>query len=122
MSPFPSDGMTVMVSTVLPSGREVLIPAPRTEHAGEEGHFGQSDGFTDVAFRLEFKDLVDTATEIALMLRASMEKIRPQKATVELSIGVDAKSGQLTAFFVEGGANGALKLTLEWGGLASEVA
>ncbi len=56
------------------------------------------------------------------MLRASMEKIRPQKATVELSIGVDAKSGQLTAFFVEGGANGALKLTLEWGGLASEVA
>lgn len=122
MAEFPSDFTVPMVPTVLPSGREVLIPAPRVGGTRDDGPIEQSEGFTDVAFRLEFKDLVDTATEIAVMLRRSMEKICPQRATVELSIGVDAKTGQLTAFFVEGGANGAMKLTLEWGGQTSEPA
>ncbi|MFC0506366.1 CU044_2847 family protein [Micromonospora costi] len=116
-----SDTVVPMVSAILPSGREILIPA--TADGATQGPLSGPEGdFSDVAFHLEFKDLVDTATEIAQLLRRSMEKILPQKATVELSIGVDAKSGQLTAFFVEGSANGALKLTLEWGGQSQESA
>jgi hypothetical protein len=109
-----------MVPALLPSGREILIPSNSRTDLASQDLPSNADGFSDVAFHLEFKDLVDVATEIAVMLRKSMEMILPQKATVELSIGVDAKSGQLTAFFVEGGANGALKLTLEWGGQPAE--
>lgn len=111
---------TAMIPAILPSGREILIPSSSATDVATQDGFGNSDGFSDVAFHLEFKDIVDTATEIAVMLRKSMERICPRKATVELSVGVDAKSGQLTALFVEGGANGSLKLTLEWGGQPME--
>jgi hypothetical protein len=93
-----------MIPVRLPSGREILLPStPAVVSAGE----GSDEyPYRDVAFSVEFQDLVDVATEIGVMLRRGIEKIVPSKATVELSVGVDAKTGKITAFFVEGGASG----------------
>ncbi len=104
-----------MLTVVLPSGREILIPATPENGESDQDTDAEERDFDDVAFRLEFQDLVDTATEIGVMLRKSMEHIRPQRATVELSVGIDARTGHFTAFFVDGGVSGAMRLTLEWG-------
>jgi hypothetical protein len=47
-------------------------------------------------------------------LRTALSKVAPDKTTVEISIGFAMKSGQLTALFVEGKAEGSVKVTLEW--------
>lgn len=71
---------------------------------------------------LEFKDVVETVTEIGVMLKDAMKTIAPRKATVELGIGIDVKTGRLTAYFVEAGMSGCLKVTLEWGDAPTELA
>jgi hypothetical protein len=100
-----------MIPVVLPSGKEILLasssadaPDPALDEAP----------YRDVSFRPDFRELVNVAAEIGHLLREGIEKIQPTKATVELSVGVDAKTGMITAFFVEGGANGAIKICLEW--------
>jgi hypothetical protein len=104
-----------MIPMILPSGREILLPSSTPEEPNAGDAAKDLSEFEDVAFQLEFQDLVDAATEIGMMLRKAMETIRPRKAKVDLNVGVDAKTGRLTAFFVEGGASGSMKLTLEWG-------
>jgi hypothetical protein len=99
-----------MIPMVLPSGKEILVSSGTESDPAADG-----SGFTDVSFHLEFKDLVDTAAEIGEMLRKAMVRIRPKRAKVELSVGVDARTGKITALWVEGGASGGLKLLLEWG-------
>ncbi|MCZ4119810.1 CU044_2847 family protein [Streptomyces sp. H39-S7] len=109
----------MLVSIALPSGREILLPVEGSSHTHNGGSSPDSAGATegtydDVSFQVDFSDLVDTAGEIGESLRLAMERIRPRRARVELSVGVDAPSGQIVAFFSDTGASGALKLTLEW--------
>ncbi|PRX61455.1 hypothetical protein B0I32_115312 [Nonomuraea fuscirosea] len=102
-----------MVPVRLPSGREILllsVPADTLMTAQST----DEPVYKDVSFHIEFQDLVDVAAEIGALLRQGIEKILPSKASVELNIGVDAKTGKITAFFVEGGANGSIKIALEW--------
>jgi Trypsin-co-occurring domain 1 len=101
-----------MIPVKLPSGKEVMLLSSPADSV-TDGDLTNST-YTDVSFRLEFQDLIDVATEIGTMLRLAIEKILPTKAAVELSIGVDAKTGKITAFFVEGGADGSIKIALEW--------
>lgn len=96
------------VSVVLPSGREFLLPA--------EGAANSNMSFEDVAFHLEFREIVDVLKEIGEMLHDALRTIKPRRASVELDIGVDGRTGKITAFFVDAGAHGSLRLRLEWGG------
>jgi Trypsin-co-occurring domain 1 len=100
-----------VIPVVLPSGKEILLAS---SSADVPGVAADEAPYKDVSFRPDFRELVDVAAEIGHLLREGVEKIRPNKATVELSVGIDAKSGMITAFFVEGGANGAIKICLEW--------
>lgn len=111
-----------MIPAILPSGREILLSGTDVTVTAAAGEVSEGGDYRDVAFHLEFQDLVDVATEIGQTLRKAMETIRPQKATVELSVGVDASTGRLTAFFVDGGVKGAMKLTLQWGDSEPESA
>jgi hypothetical protein len=101
-----------VIPIILPSGKEILLASetPQAEDGSSEGA-----PYRDVAFHLDFQDLVDTAAEIGESLRRGIQRIAPSKATVEMSVGVDAKTGKITAFLVEGAANGAIKISLEWG-------
>lgn len=93
------------ISVTLPDGREILIPAENAEEAE----------YQDVSFHLEFAEIVDTAREIGAMFHKALDAVKPRRAVLELSLGVDAKTGKITAFFVDGGGSGKIKLLLEWG-------
>jgi hypothetical protein len=105
------------ITVVLPTGREILIPADGPQPAGDTAGTGPAvaSEYQDVAFHLEFKQIVDTAKEIAEMFHHALESAKPKRAALELSLGVDARTGTITAFFVDGGGSGKIKITLEWG-------
>ncbi|MEG3439686.1 CU044_2847 family protein [Pannus brasiliensis CCIBt3594] len=64
----------------------------------------------------DFQDVADTIEAITQSIAATIEKVKPKKATVEFGVEVAVKSGKLTALIVEGQGKGNLKITLEWGG------
>jgi hypothetical protein len=77
---------------------------------------GFDDG-TDVAFGdLDFADVAKSVQEVAFALGAVWEKVKPRKASVEFSVSISAKTGKLLGVLVEGGGEGAMKVSLEWGG------
>lgn len=101
-----------MIPVSLPSGKEVML---LSSVAGLEPSDSEDvSSYHDVAFHIPFQELVDVAVEIGDLLHKGIQKITPSKATVELSVGIDAASGKITAFFVEGGINGSIRLVLEW--------
>ncbi|KNE82303.1 MULTISPECIES: CU044_2847 family protein [Streptomyces] len=105
-----------MIPVVLPSGREILLAQGAEEFTASQETGGGADAerYRDVAFRPSFTELVQVATEIGSVFRSGVARIRPSKATVALSVGVDAKSGKFTAFFADAGVSGGLTVTLEW--------
>lgn len=114
----------MMIPVTLPSGREILLSCVTddAERNLPEELSGDKTGFEDIAFHLEFEDLVNVVTEIGETLHKALAKIRPQKAKIDLSVGVDSRTGRVTAFFVDGGVTGALNLSLEWGSSKPESA
>lgn len=44
-----------------------------------------------------------------------LQKVGPQKASVEFGVEVGLESGQVTGLFVKGTGKANLKITLEWG-------
>lgn len=99
-----------MIPVRLPSGKEVML----SPIGAAQDYSQDSSPYKDVSFRVSFQDIVDVTTEIGSMLRNAVERIAPSKATVELGVGIDAKTGQIVAFFVDGGMNGSLRIVLEW--------
>ena len=75
----------------------------------------------DVAFSIKpFKEVTDAIEGIAQSIVSSLEKIKPQKASVEFGLEIGAESGQLTALIVKGSGKANLKITLEWSERGSE--
>ena len=52
---------------------------------------------------------------IASTLKATMDKVAPEKASVEFGIALELESGKLSALLVQGTASSSLKVTLTWG-------
>jgi|SRR5215213_52179 len=72
----------------------------------------------DVAItdRLPHFDEVGNAIEgLSKSIASSIEKVKPQKASVEFGIEVAVESGQLTALLVKGSGTANITVTLEWG-------
>jgi hypothetical protein len=63
---------------------------------------------------LPFKQVTDAIEGIAASLNASLERIKPKKASVEFGLEVVLESGQLTALICKGNSKANLKITLEW--------
>lgn len=69
----------------------------------------------DVAFEvLEFENITDTIEGIAASLTSCLQKIKPQKASVEFGLELAVESGKLTSLLVKGTGKANLKITLEW--------
>lgn len=89
---------------------------------GAVAHFEVSaaagaEGCGDVAFGpLSFDGVVAAIEGVAGALGATMKKLGPKSATVELGVELSAKEGKLLAVFVQGEGKANLKITLEWGG------
>lgn len=64
---------------------------------------------------LPFKELTDAIEGIAKSVVATLEKVKPRRASVEFGLEVGIESGKLTALIVKGSGTANLKITLEWG-------
>jgi hypothetical protein len=75
----------------------------------------------EVVFALpSFEGVTDAIEGIAQSVVSTLEKVKPQKASVEFGLEVALESGQLTALLVKGSGTSNLKITLEWGDLSSQ--
>jgi hypothetical protein len=73
-------------------------------------------GEEDVAFNiLSFREVSDAIESIASTFTATLEKVKPKKASVEFGLEVAVESGKLTTLLVKGASTANLKITLEWG-------
>lgn len=95
---------TEIIKAQLANGASIHIEA--TSLGGEE----------DVAFiHPSFKEVTDAIEGITESVIATMQKVKPKKATVEFGLEVALEAGQLTALLVKGTGSSSLKITLEWG-------
>ena len=75
----------------------------------------------EVTFTLpSFKDVTNVIEGIAESLNTTLHKVKPRKASVEFGLEVALEAGHLTALLVKGTGTSNLKITLEWGELATE--
>ena len=73
-------------------------------------------GEEDVSSKLlDFKPVTDAIEAVTASIASTVNKVKPEKATVELSLEIGVKSGKLTTLLVNGTGKGNLKLTLQWG-------
>ena len=64
---------------------------------------------------LSFQQVTDTIEAVTEAIATSINKVKPDKATVEIGFDITVKSGKLTTLIVEGSGKANLKLTLQWG-------
>lgn len=93
-----------VIKTTLANGASLYIEA--TVLGGEEQVSAKVPSFQEVTHVLE---------GIAAAVATSLEKVKPQQASVEFGLEVAVESGQLTALLVKGSATANLKITLQWG-------
>lgn len=96
-----------VIEVELPNGAVALVRAAEIEGAGAE----------KVAWpdRFSFGDVTATLEGVAQAIRDAVERVKPDKVSVELGIELVVKSGKLTGLIVEGEGTGSLTVTLEWG-------
>ena len=69
----------------------------------------------DVAIDIRpFQEVTDAIEAITSAMVQTLEKIRPDKASVEFGIEIGVQSGKLTTLIVQGSSKGNMKITLEW--------
>lgn len=94
----------------------VTLPNGAVAHF-EISHLPGSDGYGNVsAVPLSFDGVVAAIEGVAGALGATMKKLAPKSASVEMGVELTVKEGKLAALFVQGEGKANLKITLEWGG------
>ena len=79
------------------------------------------DSEEEVAFSLQsFKGVTDVLEGVAESVVTALKKVKARKASVEFGLDVALETGQLTALLVKSSGTANLKITLEWGEIASE--
>lgn len=64
---------------------------------------------------LPFKQVTETLEGIVETLKDTLDKVKPDKATVKFGVEMAVESGSLTAMIVKGTGKGNLEITLGWG-------
>jgi Trypsin-co-occurring domain 1 len=98
-----------VVQVVLPNKTVALVHVVDMDQAGGPA---EKVGWKD-AFDLEH--VSGMLEGIAQAIRSGLDQVKPTRTTVELGIDLAVRSGKLTGMLVEGQADAALKVTLEWG-------
>jgi hypothetical protein len=93
---------TEKVPVELPNGAVINIEVSET-------------GREDVAFdTFPFDDIAIALEGITTALKDTLEKAKPQKASVKFGLEMSIESGKLTAAIVKGAGKANLEITLEW--------
>ena len=86
---------------------EQVVQIEVRKPAGEEVDVGIKDV-------LSFDGLVDSLGAITEAVTSALQRIKPDKATLEFGVDVGVEAGALTALLVKGTGTATLKITLEW--------
>lgn len=95
---------TKIVEVSLPNGKIINIQA---ENLGGEEYIAGT-----VPQSLE--EIGATIEEIGKVIFATLQKIQPQRGSVEFGVKVAVKSGKLATLLVEGSGEATLNIKLEW--------
>ncbi len=68
----------------------------------------------DVVEALPFESISNAIESIGQELAATLSRVSPTKASVELGLEIGVEAGQLVALVAKGTAKANLKVTLEW--------
>jgi hypothetical protein len=98
---------TDFVPVELAKGTTIKIEVSQTSQAGREDVAGIGT--------LPFKDVTDALQGIVSDLKETLDKVKPDKASVKFGVEMAVESGNLTAMIVKGTGKGNLEITLEWG-------
>jgi Trypsin-co-occurring domain 1 len=72
-------------------------------------------GEEDVSSKfLSFDPVTDAIEAISTKIAATVQKIKPDKVTIEFGLEISVKSGELMTLLVNGEQKGNLKITMEW--------
>ncbi len=93
-----------VIAVETPEGRSIALPVVVV---GQEQQVS-SEGPPQLGTALA------AVEEFAADFKKAMLKVAPTKATVEFGITFALQAGKLTALFVDGRAEGAVTVTLEW--------
>jgi len=98
------------VKAKLKSGRIIQVEARTT---------GEEEDVASAAI-LSFDEVTGAVEEISEAMVGTLQKIKPQKASIEFGLEVAVESGKLTAMLVKGSGTASLKVKLEWGDSSAE--
>lgn len=95
--------------------RDVTLPSGVTVHFQVASQSG-GGGYEPVAGSgpLDFGGVLESIEGVASALGATLKKLSPKKASVEMGVELSTKEGKLLAVFIQGEAKANLKITLEW--------
>ncbi len=62
----------------------------------------------------DFDDISDVVEGLTVSIKKTLEKAKPQKATVKFGLEVSTESGKLVSSLVKGSGKATLEVTLEW--------
>ncbi len=97
-----SDQTTEKVPLKLPNGAVIGIEVSET-------------GREDVSFNtFPFDDIAVALEGITIAIKDTLEKAKPQKASVKFGLEMSIESGKLTAAIVKGSGKANMEITLEW--------
>jgi hypothetical protein len=64
---------------------------------------------------LPFNHVTEALQEIVGNLKETLDRVKPDKASVKFGVEMAVEAGNLTALIVKGSGKGNLEITLEWG-------
>ena len=97
-------------------GRTQIVPVQINENITVMVEAKELGGEQDVSNQLlNFEGVTDAIEALTGAIATTINKVKPDKATVELGLDIAVKSGKLTALLVEGTGKGNIKITLQWG-------
>lgn len=99
---FPNEIPTEKVTLELPNGSLIDI---EVSELGRKNVSSATFSFNEIALALE---------GITAAIKGTLEKAKPQKATVKFGLEASIESGKLTAAIVKGSGKANLEITLEW--------
>ncbi|ACB50473.1 hypothetical protein cce_1123 [Crocosphaera subtropica ATCC 51142] len=76
----------------------------------------QQTGREDVAFDIKpFSQVTKALEEITAALAETLQKTKPDKASIKFGLELGIEKGELIAILVKGSGKANLEVTLEWG-------
>jgi len=116
------DQETAIIPLDLAEGKRIYVEAtrftavsPKADSDEQDVAYSRGIGEEDVAFLPDFQSVTDAIEGIATAIRNSLEKVKPEKATIEFGVEFGVESGKLTALIVKGSGKANLKISLQWG-------